>query len=59
MTIEEAEDRISTRTRRLARRQIRWFDKLAHTLGGRALIRVAQSPADIDLSNCMHDTIGA
>jgi tRNA dimethylallyltransferase len=59
MTIEEAEDRVSTRTRQLARRQIRWFDKLALTLEGQAVIRVAQSPADIDLSNCMHDTIGA
>ena len=28
----EAEDSIATRTRRLARRQIRWFDKLARTL---------------------------
>jgi tRNA dimethylallyltransferase len=59
MTIEEAEDRISTRTRKLARRQIRWFDKLAYTLERRAVIKVAQNPADIDLSNCMHDRIRA
>lgn len=31
-TIEEAEERISTRTRQLARRQMRWFDKLLSTL---------------------------
>jgi tRNA dimethylallyltransferase len=59
MTIEEAEDRISTRTRKLARRQIQWFDKLAYTLEGRAVIKVAQNPADVDLSNCMHDRIRA
>jgi tRNA dimethylallyltransferase len=59
MTIEEAQDRISTRTRKLARRQIRWFDKLARTLQGRADIDVAESPADIDLLNYMHDRIRA
>jgi tRNA dimethylallyltransferase len=57
MTIEEARDRISTRTRKLARRQIRWFDKLARTLEGRADISVAEGPADIDLLNYMHDKI--
>jgi tRNA dimethylallyltransferase len=57
MTIEEAQDRISTRTRKLARRQIRWFDKLVRTLQGRADIKVVDSPSDIDLSNCMHDRI--
>ena len=31
-TIEDAETRISARTRKLARRQIRWFDKLTRTL---------------------------
>ena len=59
MTREEAQDRISTRTRKLARRQIRWFDKLARTLQGRADIDVAESPADIDLLNYMHDRIRA
>jgi tRNA dimethylallyltransferase len=57
-TKEEAENKISTRTRQLARRQIRWFDKLTHILRGRADIRVAESPADIDLLNYMHDRIG-
>ena len=58
-TIEAAESQIATRTRQLARRQVRWFDKLARTLTGRADIRVAESPADIDLLNYMHDRIGA
>jgi tRNA dimethylallyltransferase len=59
MTIEEARDRISTRTRRLARRQIRWFDKLARSLRGRAEINVAGSPDDVDILNYMHDRIRA
>jgi tRNA dimethylallyltransferase len=58
MSAEEAGMRISNRTRRLARRQIRWFDKLVRTLEGRAEIRVVESPTDVDLSNCMHDRIG-
>ena len=32
MTLDQAEDQIATRTRRLARRQIRWFDKLTKIL---------------------------
>jgi tRNA dimethylallyltransferase len=56
-TLEAAESRISTRTRQLARRQVRWFDKLARTLKGQAEIRVAESPADVDLLNYMHDKI--
>jgi tRNA dimethylallyltransferase len=59
MTIEEAESQISTRTRKLARRQLRWFDKLARTLKGLGHITVAESPADIDLLNYMHDKIEA
>ena len=59
MTIEEAKDRISTRTRKLARRQIRWFDKLARTLQGRTDLCVANGPADFDLLNCMHDRISS
>lgn len=34
--LEEALEHIETRTRRLARRQMRWFDKLVRTLQGRA-----------------------
>jgi tRNA dimethylallyltransferase len=32
--MDEAEEEISSRTRRLARKQLRWFDKLCRTLGG-------------------------
>jgi tRNA dimethylallyltransferase len=61
MSIEEAEDRISARTRKLARRQSRWFDKLARALQGRAKIQVLENPSEIDreLLNCMHDRIEA
>jgi tRNA dimethylallyltransferase len=55
VSIEEAEDQITARTRRLARRQIRWFDKLARTLEQRAEINVAESPADAYSLYCMHD----
>ncbi|MDP8948988.1 MAG: hypothetical protein M3N00_01935 [Actinomycetota bacterium] len=59
MSMEEAQDRSSARTRKLARRQMRWFDKLARSLEGRTDIHVAESPADIDFSNCMHDRMRA
>ena len=36
----QAEERLAVRTRRLARKQLRWFDKLARTLEGRASISV-------------------
>jgi tRNA dimethylallyltransferase len=54
ITAEEATSRIAARTRRLARRQRRWFDKLARTLEGRASTQVVESPIDI---NTMHDRI--
>ncbi len=58
-TTEEAEIRISTRTRRLARRQIRWFDKLVRILEGRADVTVVESPADTTFLTYMHDRIKA
>jgi len=58
LSLPQAQDLISTRTRRLARRQIRWFDKLVRTLEGRARITIVQSAQDQkDLHN-MHDIIG-
>jgi tRNA dimethylallyltransferase len=57
MTLDEAQDRISARTRKLARRQMRWFDTLARTLQGRTEISIAEAPADIDLLHYMHDRI--
>ena len=58
-SIEEARNQISARTRRLARRQIRWFDKLATTLRGRTNIMVLESPAHVIALNSMHDRIEA
>lgn len=39
LSIGDAEERIRVRTRKLARRQMRWFDKLASILQGRADIQ--------------------
>ena len=59
-SLPEAEERIATRTRQLARRQIRWFDKLARTLQGRAHVCVTDDPATADhILHTMHDTMGA
>ena len=56
----EAEERLATRTRRLARKQLRWFDKLARTLQGRASVTVSEDPAEAPtLLHTMHDTMGA
>lgn len=54
-----AEERLAARTRRLARKQLRWFDKLARTLQGRASVSVAESPAEALTLHTMHDTMGA
>jgi tRNA dimethylallyltransferase len=56
ITAEQARSLINTRTRQLARRQIRWFDKLARTLDGRTPITVVEDYRDI---NTMHDRIWA
>jgi tRNA dimethylallyltransferase len=58
LSIEDAQDRVSSRTRKLARRQMRWFDKLVRTLAGQAVIDIVENPLDIDFLNCMHDRIG-
>lgn len=51
--IDEAEEGMNIRTRRLAKRQIRWFDKLAKTLEGRAGIHVLPSPRASDIRNIL------
>ncbi|QIN83002.1 hypothetical protein GBA63_10335 [Rubrobacter tropicus] len=56
ITAEQARDRISARTRRLARKQMRWFDKLARTIGNRARIVTVGDPQGGEL-NTMHDTM--
>lgn len=60
-TLQGASAIIAARTRRLARRQMRWFDKLLRTLEGRATLKVAPDPshpavAEL-LKNTMHDII--
>lgn len=58
LSLQQAQDLISTRTRRLARRQMRWFDKLARTLEGRARITVVHNPYHKRGLHSMHDIIG-
>ena len=51
----DAQQRIEARTRRLARRQMRWFDKLMRTLPQttpKAVVETAEDPA---VSHIMHD----
>ena len=58
ISLQQAQDLIAIRTRRLARRQMRWFDKLARKLQGRASITVVRSTDhQKDLHN-MHDILG-
>jgi len=56
ITLEEAQAHITKRTQRLARRQLRWFDKLARTLEDRADIKITENPIHI---HTMHDRIWA
>ena len=62
LSLRQAEDAINVRTRQLARRQMRWFDKLARTLDGRVPVRVLPQPpkeaAALDLLHSMHDIMG-
>ena len=52
---DEAEDAIAARTRRLARRQIRWFDKLVRNLPDSTRLLVAKSAAEVKYKHVMHD----
>ena len=56
--LDEARTRISARTRKLARRQLRWFDKLTRTIVGRAQITIARDPTDVDVLHTIHDILG-
>jgi tRNA dimethylallyltransferase len=57
ISLDRAEDLIATRTRRFARRQIRWFDKLARILEGRARITVLEDQGRVASLHYMHDII--
>jgi tRNA dimethylallyltransferase len=57
----EAHERIYVRTRRLARRQMRWFDKLVKSLGDDRFLVVensSQAAGAVRNSHIMHDIIG-
>jgi tRNA dimethylallyltransferase len=58
ISLDQAEDLIATRTRRFARRQIRWFDKLARTLEGHSTITVLEDRRKAASLHYMHDIIG-
>jgi tRNA dimethylallyltransferase len=58
ISLQQAQDLIAIRTRRLARRQMRWFDKLARTLEGRASVTVVQSTDHQAALHNMHDILG-
>ena len=51
----EAETRIAARTRRLARRQMRWFDKLMRTLPEDTQKAVVERHDDPGVKHIMHD----
>jgi tRNA dimethylallyltransferase len=51
----EAEEVVAARTRKLARRQIRWFDKLARNLPDNSHLLVAEKPDDPKIKHFMHD----
>jgi len=58
---EEAHERIYVRTRRLARRQMRWFDKLVKSLGDDRFLVAENSSEAVRVarnSHIMHDIIG-
>jgi tRNA dimethylallyltransferase len=60
---DEAQERISARTRRLARKQLRWFDKLCRALGGpegRFVVLEGASDEEVERARQrMRATIGA
>ena len=53
----QAVERISKRTRALAKRQITWFDKLARTLGDHQKVRVRQYTSPEEAKNSMRDIV--
>lgn len=54
---EDARSKMSARTRQLARRQMRWFDKLTRTLSGRATVEVVQEADTEKVLHTLHDTM--
>lgn len=58
-TLEWAEQKIASRTRRLARRQMRWFDKLRASLPEQARVEVCESPRSEKAESYMRGIIEA
>jgi tRNA dimethylallyltransferase len=58
MSAEGARQAVAARTRRLARRQIRWFDKLVRSIPDEAAVFVVENPYHPELKHLMHDIIG-
>ncbi len=56
---EEAEQTVATRTRKLARRQIRWFDKLVRSLPQETRTLIVEDAKDLNIKHIMHDIIEA
>jgi tRNA dimethylallyltransferase len=54
LSAKEAEEIIAARTRRLARRQIRWFDKLARSLADTDCVFVVENPKEPKIKYTMH-----
>jgi tRNA dimethylallyltransferase len=52
---DEAEEAIAARTRRLGRRQMRWFDKLVRNLPDSTRLLVAKNAAEVKRKHAMHD----
>lgn len=59
LSLEDAEFQIASRTRRLARRQIRWFDKLSLILENHAEVTVVSNLEEIPPLNSMFDILGS
>ncbi len=59
LSADEVKETVAVRTRRLARRQIRWFDKLARSLPQTTRVLVAERASDEKIKHLMHDTMGA
>lgn len=57
-SLEWAEEKINVRTRRLARRQMRWFDKLCEGLPEGAQVTVAEGPEGEKAASYMRGIIG-
>ena len=58
-TLQWAEQKINSRTRRLARRQMRWFDKLRESVPEEARVEVCESPRSEKAASYMRGIIEA